>query len=73
MRYLGIWPLMALLLMQKTSFLLLNANSEQKDECVRIGAEVVKRESSAKLLGIQFQGDMTWKEQIYGKEESFQH
>ena len=34
--------------------------------CVRIGGELVSRESSACLLGIKFQDNQQWKEQIYG-------
>jgi hypothetical protein len=52
----------------KTSFLLLNAqSSEYKNSCLKVGSDVIQRESSAKLLGILFQDDLQWKEQIYGK------
>ena len=52
----------------KTSFLLLNAqSSEYKNACLKVGLDVIQRESSAKLLGILFQDDLQWKEQIYGK------
>ena len=34
---------------------------------VKIGAEVVPRESSAVLLGVRFQDNLQWKSQIYGK------
>ena len=51
----------------KTSFLLLNAGRTDYDVTVRIGEDQVKREESAKLLGIQFQDSLQWKNQIFGK------
>ena len=51
----------------KTSFLLLNSKCTDYDLGVRIGTDIVKRESSATLLGIKFQDDLTWKSQIFGK------
>ena len=52
---------------RKTAFLLLNSKQAGVGAVVRIGEEVVKRESSALLLGIQFQDNLQWKSQIYGK------
>ena len=52
----------------KTSFLLLGAhNPEHKNANLKIGSDVLQRETSAKLLGVRFQDDLLWKEQIYGK------
>ena len=51
----------------KTSFLLINAGRTDYNVTVRIGKDQVKREESAKLLGIQFQDSLRWKNQIFGK------
>ena len=53
----------------KTSFLLLNAKLEGKENGkeIQIGKELVIREITATLLGVQFQDDLKWKTQIFGK------
>ena len=51
----------------KTSFLLLNSGTSDYEVTVKIGEDRVKREDSAKLLGIQFQDNLQWKNQIFGK------
>ena len=52
---------------KKTSFVLLNCPQAKPDETIRIGTELVPRESSAKLLGIQFHENQQWNEQVHGK------
>ena len=52
---------------KKTSFLLLNYKQCEPKISVKIGNELVTRESTATLLGIQFQDDQRWKTQIHGK------
>jgi hypothetical protein len=52
---------------KKTSFLLLNCKQADPGITVRIGSDTVPRDSSAKLLGIQFQEDQQWKTQVSGK------
>lgn len=52
---------------KKTSFLLLNYKQCEPKISVNIGNELVTRESTATLLGIQFQDDQRWKTQIHGK------
>ena len=51
---------------KKTKFLLLNAKLDGEVK-VKIGPEMVSRDSSATLLGIEFQDDLKWKTQIFGK------
>ena len=51
----------------KTAFLLLNSKNTDYELKVKIGTDQVKRESSALLLGIKFQDDLTWKCQVHGK------
>ena len=51
----------------KTSFLLLNSKQAGTEYSLKIGTEQVKRESTAKLLGMQFQDDLQWQCQIFGK------
>ena len=53
---------------KKTSFLLINAKQDRSGQFVKIGNEMVSRDSSALLLGVQFQDDLIWKTQIYGKD-----
>ena len=52
---------------KKTAFLLLNAKKTDENAAIRIGSELVQRSSAATLLGIQFQEDLKWSTQIYGK------
>ena len=52
---------------KKTSFLLLNYKQELKVPTINIGTEAVIRESSSKLLGITFQDNQQWREQVFGK------
>ena len=52
---------------KKTSFLLLNSKKEGIGQEIRVGKEVVTRDSTATLLGIQFQDGLQWKTQIFGK------
>ena len=52
---------------KKTAFLILNGKQVNTDLCVSIGGESVKRESSACLLGIKFQDNLQWKDQIQSK------
>ena len=51
----------------KTSFLLLNSKQAEAEYSLKIGTEQVKRESTAKLLGMQFQDDLQWQCQVFGK------
>ena len=52
---------------KKTSFLLLNCKQAGQEVTLKIGSEIVSRDSSAKLLGITFQDNQQWKTQVYGK------
>ena len=52
---------------KKTSFLLLNSKQGGVGNEIRVGNEMVARETTATLLGIQFQEDLKWKTQIYGR------
>ena len=50
---------------KKTSFLFLNTPGS--DQVLKIGNDLVQRDTSAMLLGIQFQDSLKWKNQIRGK------
>jgi retron-type reverse transcriptase len=52
---------------KKTSFLLLNCKDTDSDVKIKIGSEMVTRESTAKLLGIEFQDNQKWNVQVHGK------
>ena len=52
---------------KKTAFLILNGKKVDQDMCVKIGGENVQRVSSACLLGMKFQDNLEWKNQIFGK------
>ena len=52
---------------KKTSFLLLNCKQMDCVKEIRIGSELVPRESTATLLGIKFQDDLQWKTYVFGK------
>ena len=51
----------------KTAFMLLNCKHMEQVSGIWIGQEWVKRESSAKLLGITCEDNQQWSEQIGGK------
>ena len=52
----------------KTTSLIILNQRERKDEVIsiKIGNEPVQQEKSAKLLGITFDSNQGWKNQIYG-------
>ena len=52
---------------KKTSFLLLNCKDADRDVKIKIGSDMVTREFTAKLLGIQFQDNQKWNTQVHGK------
>ena len=48
--------------------IILNSKSDTQTKVqVRIGNEIVTQEESAKLLGITFNANQKWKNQIHGK------
>ena len=51
---------------KKTAFLVLNGKHLEPEMSKRIGEELAPRVSSACLLGIKFQDNQQWKEQIHG-------
>ena len=51
----------------KTSFLMLNHKRPAKELSLKIGEAKVVREKSATLLGLKYQDDQMWEEQIFGK------
>jgi hypothetical protein len=51
----------------KTSFLLLNSKQPGTEYSIKIGTEQVKRVTTAKLLGMQFQDNLQWQVQVFGK------
>ena len=52
---------------KKTAFLIVNGKKVDPNFSIRIGDESVQRVSSACLLGINFQDNLQWQSQIYGK------
>ena len=53
---------------KKTSFLLLNYYKQKdSDLSIKIGNDIVPRDSTAKLLGIQFEDSQQWRTQVFGK------
>ena len=52
---------------KKTSFLLLNCKQTTLPLSVKIGSDLVTRQGVATLLGIKFQENQQWSNQIHGK------
>ena len=52
---------------KKTSMLILNCKPADMPQSVKIGEDMVNRETSATLLGIKFQDNLQWAKQIHGK------
>ena len=51
----------------KTAFIIINLKDEQEAKEIKIGNALVKRDKSAKLLGMTFQDNLKWSQHINGK------
>ena len=52
----------------KTAFILLNVKNMDNSEVeLKIGETLIKRQSSAKLLGMKFEDNQKWREHVQGK------